>query len=80
MFLGAEAENHDALFTKITSSSPPPPRLAPPRLRKGDDKFIFMGKAAWSSGINVEQALQVHPIVRWRLGDYSACSGVRNLG
>lgn len=27
--------------------------------REGDDKFIFMGKAAWSSGITVEQALQV---------------------
>lgn len=27
--------------------------------RKGDDKFIFMGKAAWSSGISVERALQV---------------------
>lgn len=27
--------------------------------RKGDDKFIFMGKAAWSSGISVEKALQV---------------------
>eukprot|EP00752_Nemacystus_decipiens_P016888 g15120.t1 len=26
--------------------------------REGDDKFIFMGKAAWSSGITVEQALQ----------------------
>ena len=27
--------------------------------RKGEDKFIFMGKAAWSSGITVEKALQV---------------------
>ncbi|CBJ26604.1 conserved unknown protein [Ectocarpus siliculosus] len=26
--------------------------------REGDDKFIFMGKAAWSSGITVQQALQ----------------------
>lgn len=30
--------------------------------RKGEDKFIFMGKAAWSSGISVERALQVTTI------------------
>ncbi|CAM9747724.1 unnamed protein product [Scytosiphon promiscuus] len=26
--------------------------------REGDDKFIFMGKAAWSSGVTAKQALQ----------------------
>lgn len=37
--------------------------------RKGDDKFIFAGKAAWSSGISVEQALQVRNFGNsWRLG------------
>ena len=43
----------------------PPSR--PNLLGQGDDKFIFMGKAAWSSGITVEQALQVY-----RLGVLSA--------
>ena len=37
--------------------SPPPASAA-----QGDDKFIFVGKAAWSSGITAEQALQVYKI------------------
>lgn len=32
--------------------------------RKGEDKFIFAGKAAWSSGISVEQALQVNSFLK----------------
>lgn len=42
--------------TKLSARLPP---SHPPFPCQGDDKFIFVGKAAWSSGITVEQALQV---------------------
>lgn len=29
------------------------------RLADGDNKFVFAGKVAWSSGVTIEQALQV---------------------